>query len=41
MAFDLARVVVRDYANACDDEKEAKKLANAKTVNAVQTLAPR
>jgi putative DNA primase/helicase len=39
MAFDLARVVVRDYANACDDEKEAKKLASAKTVNAVQTLA--
>jgi putative DNA primase/helicase len=39
MAFDLARDVVRDYANACQDEREAKKLASAKTVNAVQTLA--
>jgi putative DNA primase/helicase len=39
MAFDLARNVVRDYANACDDEREAKKLASAKTVNAVQALA--
>ncbi len=39
LAFDLARRICRDAATACNDAREAKFLASAKTVAAVERLA--
>ncbi len=39
LAFDLARVVCRSAASACNNHKVAKLLASAKTVAAVERLA--
>jgi hypothetical protein len=38
-AFDLARLICREAANACNGANTAKKLASAKTVAAVERLA--
>lgn len=38
-AFDLARAVARDFANACDKDTTAKKLGAASTVAAIEKLA--
>jgi putative DNA primase/helicase len=38
-AFDLARVVAREFANSCPDDKAKPKIASAKTVFAIEKLA--
>jgi putative DNA primase/helicase len=38
-AFDLARVVAREFANSCPDDKAKPKIASAKTVAAIERLA--
>jgi putative DNA primase/helicase len=38
-AFDLARVVAREFANACNDPDDKPKIASAKTVAAIERLA--
>jgi putative DNA primase/helicase len=38
-AFDLARAIARDFANACDKEGSARKIASAGTVAAIEKLA--
>jgi putative DNA primase/helicase len=38
-AFDMARVVCRDFANKCNDPDDAGKIASAKTVSSVERLA--
>src|SRR5436190_7342983 len=35
-AFDLARAVAREFANACADDRTKPKIASAKTVAAVE-----
>jgi putative DNA primase/helicase len=37
--FDLARAVARDFANACDNPGDKPKIASAKTVAAIVSLA--
>jgi len=38
-AFDLARTVAREFANACDDPREKPKIASAAKVAAIERLA--
>ena len=38
-AFDMARAVARDFANACPRESDKQKIASAKTVAAIERLA--
>jgi putative DNA primase/helicase len=38
-AFDLARAVAREFANACNDSDDKPKIASAKTVAAIEWLA--
>ena len=38
-AYDLARAVARDLANACPDARDKCKIASAKTVGAIERLA--
>src|SRR5262249_1608187 len=38
-SFDLARVVARDAANACNNSNHQPKIASAKTVAAIEKLA--
>src|SRR3981081_2759879 len=38
-AFDMARTVAREFANACSDHDDKPKIASAKTVAAIERLA--
>jgi putative DNA primase/helicase len=38
-AFDMARTVAREFANACSDRDDKPKIASAKTVAAIERLA--
>jgi putative DNA primase/helicase len=39
LAFDMARVVAREFANACNDPDDKPKLASSRTVAAIERLA--
>lgn len=38
-AFDMARALARDFANACTESRDKPKIASAKTVAAIERLA--